>query len=287
MWDRERVHMGLARRLARSMPGVSSRWLKNPCFAVGFNNSGKSTLMSIARRDLGARLYPDEGNGELWFPGLFPWLTVAEGVPPIWHGPETFIEKALEKRNDQDFSQARAQLGAYQVLCRAPSLINDSGMLAALLPRIHAHFPEARYLYMERNGLVSAYIAARMNWMTLLRSPKKYRQYQCSLEFEDVLQRTARYWAWTRLQVETVHRQAPQLMLCLQYEKAFQNLEDTLASLCQFLDLEPRRPLAQIAAEYDYLDMNAVVLTDLSAPHRALIEAAMAEVRAEAKTEVL
>src|SRR5690625_6639859 len=98
MWDRERVHMGLARRLARSMPGVSSRWLKNPCFAVGFNNSGKSTLMSIARRDLGARLYPDEGNGELWFPGLFPWLTVAEGVPPILHGPAKFIEKALEYR---------------------------------------------------------------------------------------------------------------------------------------------------------------------------------------------
>src|SRR5690625_2946981 len=102
MWDRERVHMGLARRLARSMPGVSSRWLRRPCCAVVFNSSVKSTLRSIARRDLGARLYPDESNGELCFPRLFTWLTVAEGVPPIWHAPETFIEKALKKRNDQD-----------------------------------------------------------------------------------------------------------------------------------------------------------------------------------------
>lgn len=267
--------MGLARRLARYAPGLSARQLKNPCFVVGFNNCGKSTLMSIAHRDLGACLYPGEGNGELWFPGFFPWLTVAEGTPPIWHGPEAFIERALEARPDPNFFQARAQLGAYQALCRAPSLVNDSGMLAALLPRIHPHFPDARYLYVKRDGIVSAYLAARREWIIMLRSPGKYMQYQCSLDFEDVLQRTARYWAWAQMQVEQVRQQAPDAVLNLHYEEAFQNLEETLEQLCHFFDLEPRRSLSRIAGEYRYQDMNTVVMADIHPRHRELVQAAI------------
>lgn len=136
---RERIIEGLARRAARWMPTYWAPHLRNPVFVVGFNNSGKSTVVKRLARSPELCVFPGEGNGELWFPGFFPWLRSEVQIKPIWSDPDRFVDAVLAARHGR-FLSARAQLGAYEALNAGRMLVNDSGMLAALAPELLEDF---------------------------------------------------------------------------------------------------------------------------------------------------
>ena len=201
--NQERVALGLCSRLARSNPKYFADKLKNPVFIIGFNNGGKSTLLNALLQQVSFCKYPDEGNAELWFRGFFPWIEAQPKVTPIWYDPELFIKEVINSRDD-DFVQTKAYLGAYQWLMGNDGIINDSGMLGALLPDIVSLFPGARFIHIVRDGRVASYLSARKEWSNMMRSPAKYQSVGCDLEFDSVLKRMARYWGWTVNRISTL-----------------------------------------------------------------------------------
>lgn len=278
MSTRTRVVMGLARRLPQVAPAFWAARLRNPVFVIGFSNSGKSTLMRAIGSLPGVSLYPDEGNSELWFPGLFPWRESRLDVQPIWCDPSRFVAFALE-RQSAGFLHARAQLGAYQWLSGSRWLLNDSGMLASLAPDLLARFPDARFVHFLRDGYVSAYITARLEWAAILRSPGRYKAQNCPLDFGTVLERMARYWAWTIARVDTVASRLPGRVLELRYEDWCRQPGTAVKQVSEFLRL---RLAAHAYPRLDPIeDLEPFVRGETSAREAEILDAAMGAMRAQ------
>jgi hypothetical protein len=230
------AHSG-ARRLAVVLPGFSAARLRNPVFLVGFGSSGKSRLASVLADSPDLHHYPGEGNGDLWFPGQFPWITSTIKAPPIWCDPEAFLKAARTLRGDAGWSRTRALLGAYQFLSGAPRLLNDSGMLASLLPDLVEAFPDARFIHMRRNGVAGTYLTARAEWLTVMRDPLRFREHGCPINFPDILKSMARYRNWTLGRVEAAFMAAPARLVEVEYERWCENPRAILADVCRHLQV--------------------------------------------------
>lgn len=224
----------VARKTRRLAPGYFLSKLQNPVFVVGFNNSGKSTAISLLSNIHELCVYPGEGNAELWFRGHFPWVNSAVDVKPIWVAPDEFI-RSVKDACSNSFSDSRAQLGAYQWIVGGKNLVNDSGMLAALAPDILADFPDAKFIHFVRDGRLASYITARLEWGRIIRSPAKYIEYGCPLRFSDVLKRMAEYWVWTMERMGEVESSIPGSVLELHYEDWWVNPEPMVNAVAQFI----------------------------------------------------
>lgn len=259
----------ICRRLARNFPAFFAERLRQPVLVVGFNNSAKSTMMRALQQYDEIGLYPDEGNSELWFPGFFPWLASTVEVAPVWYNPECFVEAVVQSRDDR-FLQARAYMGAYQWLMGYEYLVNDSGMLAAILPDIAPVFPDARYIHIRRDGRVVSYLAARKEWSQMMRSPAKYKAAKCEFDFQSVLRRVAKYWAFTMSQVDEVAAANPGAVYtvcyeswCLEPDKTVRDIADFLACDGNQLALQWGQPIENmnelVLAEYSTQDKTTVI----------------------------
>ena len=255
----DRVSRGLCRRLACHFPGHFSEQLKSPIFFVGFNNGGKSRLVNLLRTDLSASFYPDEGNGEFWFRDFFPWAEAQPDITPIWYDPDAFVAKVLAHRSD-NFQLSRAYLGAYQYLMNTPSIVNDSGMLGALVPDMYKAFPDAKFVHVIRDGRVASYLSARREWCNMMRSPAAYQAKGCSLDFQDVLARMIRYWAWTVKRVKSVAEQDANKIFEIRYEDWCEKPEGVYHELVQFV--ENKTPSQKCLKHLNLKNMNDIVLND-------------------------
>ena len=264
--------MGLARRIVRAFPAFWANQLKDPIFVVGFNNSGKSTVVRTLRRNTGILVYPDEGNAELWFRGHFPWILSDKRIGPIWSGPDAFIRQVLEARSD-DFLEARAQLGAYQWLNGRKRLLNDSGMLAALAPEIMNRFPDAKFVHFLRDGIVSSYLTARIEWTAIMRSPEKYMRHGLPLDFPSVLTHMARYWAWTVERMDQIARARPGQVLELRYEEWCREPARVIRQILSFLGLED--PGAELQDLTPIRDLTPLILSEISREEWDLLAGAL------------
>lgn len=268
----ERLGMGLARRMARWAPSLTTGRLNDPVFVVGFNNCGKSTAVRVLAEHPELLVYPGEGNGELWFPGYFPWLRSDVPIGPIWTDPQGFVDHVVSRRTD-GFRRARAQLGAYQWLMRRPRILNDSGMLAALLPEVIDRFPEARVVHVVRHGALSSYLTARIEWTAIMRAPRKYLEFGCPIEFPSVLERMARYWAWTVERVDAVAASLRGRFLEVRYEDWCRDPEAYIERLAGFVGLEGWSPGAADLPRFE--DLSEVILDEISDDERRILAEAL------------
>lgn len=264
--------MGLARRLARWTPAPFARRLRDLVFVVGFNNCGKSTAVRVLARHPSLLVYPGEGNGELWFPGFYPWLRSDVPIGPIWTDPQGFVGHVVGGRSD-GFRRARAQLGAYQWLMRRPRVLNDSGMLAALLPDVIDRFPEAKVVHVVRHGAPSSYLTARLEWTAIMRSPRKYVEFGCPVEFPSVLEHMARYWAWTVGRMEAVAASLGERFLELRYEDWCRDPEEYLSRLADFIGLRGWSLAGGGLPKFE--DLSDVILAEMSDSERRILEEAL------------
>jgi len=255
-----RLRSGLPRRLARVAPGSFSRRLRRPVFVVGFNNSGKSTVVRSLQAAPELVAFPGEGNRELWFPGYYPWVELDLAIPPLWYDPQRFIESVVASRTD-GFQSARAELGAYQWISGARRILNDSGMLAPLLPDVVHRFPDAQVVHFVRDGRVAAYLSARRHWSLMQRSPDRYLEHGCSLRFRDVLQRVARYWVWTVERMDELARSGAVPVLRVSYEDWCADPGHVLRGITAFLGDDPSRITADPEPR---TSMNPGVLAEFS-----------------------
>jgi len=230
----DQISQGLCRRMARNFPEYCSKKLQAPVFIVGFNNGGKSTIVRQLINTSSMSLYPYEGNKELWFRGFYPWAEAQPDVGPIWHNPEEFVSAVLATRDD-DFLLSRAYLGAYQLLVGGDSIMNDSGMLGALLPEILSVFPDAKFIHVVRDGRVASYLSARREWCNMMRSPANYQKKGCSLDFQDVLGRMINYWSWTEGRINSVAEKVPGQVYKVRYEDWCNSPDEVFSNLREFV----------------------------------------------------
>lgn len=258
---RQQFIESISRRLARNFPDTFATKLKKPVFVVGFNNSAKSTMMSALQKHPEICFYPHEGNNEIWFPGFFPWLQSNAKVDPVWYNPEAFAEAVLYKHSDT-FLQARAYLGAYQWLMGGEYILNDSGMLAAILKGVSPAFPGAKYIHVLRDGRVVCYLVARREWNLIMRRPSKYKLHHCELGFQSVLRRVALYWAYTLEQVQAIAAEHPGSVYTISYEAWCSDNHKVIQSVADFIglsgDLLPKK------WKYTIENMNDYVLSEYS-----------------------
>jgi len=226
----------IAGRLGPALPGLLGSRVRDPVFVVGFPNSGKSNISQALGRHPELTSCPHEGNSDLWFPGFFPWLESGIQIPPIWFDPDNFVAEWSRGRGEQ-LLRARATLGAYQLLSGGSRLINDSGMLAAVIARIAETFPDARILHVQRDPIVVSYLAAQFEWSRVMRAPLRYEDQGCPMEFPGILASMARYWKWTTSGVKELERSTPGRVLTVRYEDWCMEPEETMRGAMDFLGL--------------------------------------------------
>ncbi len=259
----------LCRRLVKYFPEYFAARLRKPVLVFGFNNSAKSTIMQELLRNSEVNLYPDEGNYEFWFPGFFPWLQSHRNVPPIWYAPEEFVKAVVHSR-EEGFRVARSYLGAYQWLTGGEYMLNDSGMLAAILPDIASVFPDARYIRIQRDGRVVSYLLARQEWSLMMRNPAKYKSLNIEMDFQNVLRKVAKYWAYTVSRGDEVKELKRESFLEVHYETWCQNPDKVIQEISVFLGFSVNisgsgmnpsigNMNAQILAEFTEEDMATVI----------------------------
>jgi hypothetical protein len=264
----------LARRLGPTFPGFFSRRLSPPLLVLGFNNSGKSTIVRNFQLGGDCLLYPGEGNAELWFPGFFPWIESAASFPPIWYDPERFISEVLGRRND-DFRNARAHLAVYQIAMGGKTVIVESGMLAALARHLPQILPESRIVHVLRDGRIASYITARLEWAKMLKSPARYREAGCELDFPSVLDRMARYWAWTVEGLDALHAAEPGRVMELRHETWCQDPTGEERRLRAFCGCSPSENGAGRSQDTgSYVEMSNFILDLISSQEMEIIESA-------------
>jgi hypothetical protein len=233
----------VSKRWGSSLDGLFARLLRRPVFVVGFNNSGKSTLVKGLLQQPGLTPFPGEGNDDLWFPNFYPWWELEVKAPPLWYDPDAFVAAVLESRSD-GFLEARAQLGLYQML-RSPAkrVVNDSGMLAALLPDITSTFSDALFIHMVRDGRVVTHLAAEKALSRIEQHPEKYERAGCPTDEVGVLEAHARYWCWILERVAAASERDPKTTMQVRYEDWCCDPDQAVEEIGSFLGLSRIRAL--------------------------------------------
>lgn len=265
--ERDRVIEGLCRRMAVFFPEYFEKKLKNPVFFIGFNNSGKSMVISGLKRQNRIVVYPDEGNADMWFDGYFPWMIKQPDVPPIWCNPDQFIGSVLGNRED-NYQRSRAQLGAYLWLVGGESIVNDSGMLGGLLPDIINTFENPKIVHFIRDGRVACYLSARREWSNMMRVPDRYQSAGCELEFEFVLEKMAKYWSWTVDRISSLQNKVSSYIE-IRYEDICCDLHEQTRRIESFLDLP--EGVVRKGFSQNIVNMNSIVLSDITESHIQIV----------------
>jgi hypothetical protein len=208
--------------------------LRNPLFLVGFNKSGKSMLVEGLAQQPGISVFPGEGNESLWFRGFYPWVDLDVRVPPLWFDPDAFVRAVVASRRD-GFLDSRAQLGLFQAL-RAPfgTVVNDSGMLAALLPDIVPAFPDAKVIHMVRDGRVVSHTSAQKTLLRIGSRPERYAAARCPADPTAVLEAQASLWCWTLDRVAAAATALPDAVLQVRYEDWCRDPDGVLGQIVDF-----------------------------------------------------
>jgi hypothetical protein len=233
------VIRNLAAKWGPALGRRAASCLRPPVFLVGFNNSGKSTLVEGLAQQPKLALFPGEGNDLIWFRGFYPWWKSDLELAPLWYSPEAFTRAVVDSRSD-GFLEARAQLGAYQALrARGETLVNDSGMLAALLPEIIPAFPDARIIHLVRDGRVTSFLAAQKTMSLIAQHVERYRRSGCPVDAPGVLAAQAKYWCWTVERVRKAEARLPDgSLLQVRYEDWCDDPVGTLRSVARFVDAD-------------------------------------------------
>ncbi|MCC5859841.1 MAG: sulfotransferase [Ectothiorhodospiraceae bacterium] len=234
-------YSALVKKIAVALGGnlklCAGAMLKSPVFVVGFNKSGKSLITSYIANCSGVSVFPGEGNDVLWFKGLYPRHVRPSHVKPLWLDPDSFVREAIDSDPDR-FFKAKSILSIYQLL-RAPTgiLVNDSGMLAAVLPEIIEYFPGAKFVHVVRDGRVVSYVAARKIMQD--GSSNELIRKKCSRhEFESVFQAQAKYWCWILDRVESVRCKNPDSFLTVRYEDFCKDPQRVFLSVREFVGIK-------------------------------------------------
>jgi hypothetical protein len=233
-----------SKSLAAAFPDWAQRRLSNPIFIIGCPRSGTSILHTTvgSHRDIAA--YPTEGN-ELWHPAAHPWYKSGLDFPPMWADPFEFTRVSLGRRTPRQDRLIRATFGAYQWLSGANYFLDKSPLIAFMLAHVLELFPEARFVYIVRDGRAVALSNAKKQQLHLRKtreSANAYREAGYDFPFGILIQKFAAYWSQYVLEVEQQKVKnglvEGETLLEVQYETFCSRPREEISRIAAFLDLE-------------------------------------------------
>jgi hypothetical protein len=226
--------------LGRLFPGWADGQLRNPVLLIGVARSGTTVLADL----LGT--HPQVANwselNHLWDPRGYPWEASDHSRPPDWADPHAFV-RAWWSDTPPEYRRAiRRALGVYQAFARRPVLLNKSPMHTFRVTQMLEMIPEARFVYLVRDGraVVNSYagkIAPKIQTL-----PEAYRNKGLDLSFDELVLALARHWAEAQRQYNQYKGclRADQL-LAVRYEDLCAQPRQVLGSMMQFMGVAPEK----------------------------------------------
>jgi hypothetical protein len=254
-------------RLARHLPGGLMPRVERPVFLLGCGRSGKTVLAELLGRHPDIALFPDEANF-LWHPRLYPWREsdLRDRVPPIWFDPAAFTEKSIIARAPRDIDVLRTTFALYQRMRRRPILLNESALLAFMVPFLQTHFHRPVIVHLVRDGRAAASAWARRQHGGILRRRDRYRAAGYDLSFDEVIDRCAASWNQQVCEIRRrvdESRASGQASFEHRYEDFCADPGAVLTAICGQLDIDPSPVLA---TDMSYVEnRNRVDIGDLPA----------------------
>lgn len=235
-------------RLARHLPGALTPRVQRPVFLLGCGRSGKTVLAGVLGRHPDIALFPDEANF-LWHPRLYPWRDsdLKDRVPPIWVDPQAFTKQSIDARDPHDIDVLKGTFGLYQRMRRRPVLMNESALLAFMIPFLEHSFDRPVILHLVRDGRAAASAWARRQHAAIERRRDRYQAAGYDLSFDAVLDHCAASW---NMQVCEVRRRvvesqgSEQPVVEYRYEDFCADPGAVLTDICAHLEIEAAPVLA-------------------------------------------
>ncbi len=272
--NKKRSIAELAGQLA---PRYFGKRLKNPVFIVGSGRSGTTMLTELLEMHQSIISYPNEAN-ELWHPALYPYHKNTIDVPPIWIDPYKFSSESVKLWPTDWGLKIRAIFSAYQMLVNRPVFLNKTVMANFMLDKVIALFPEAKFIYIVRNGLSVALSYQKKEIEKYKFS--RYDKYKNIIADEKKIRlQHAVYWNETVKQVEKDKKALfnKANFLELKYEDLVANPSEEVEKLLQFINL-PMGTTKDFQAMINTInDRNYKALKELDDTERQSLGAAMTE----------
>jgi hypothetical protein len=265
--------------VARHLPGTLTPRVERPVFLLGCGRSGKTVLAGVLGRHPDIALFPDEANF-LWHPRLYPWRDseLRDRVPPIWVDPRAFTGGSLGARDSHDVDALRSTFGLYQRIRRRPILLNESALLAFMIPFLEHNFDRPVIVHLVRDGRAAASAWARRQHAAIERRRDPYRAAGYDLSFDEVLDHCAASWDQ---QVREVRRRVDESrgsghpVVEYRYEDFCADPGGVLAAICARLEIDPAPVLATDLRHIE--NRNRVDIGNLPADALARMETIMAQ----------
>ncbi len=226
--------------VARLYPAWADRQLHNPVFLIGVARSGTTVLADL----LGA--HPQIANwselNQLWDPKGYPWDGSNDARPPDWSDPQEFVRLWWADTPPEYRRAIRGALGVYQFFSGRPVLLNKSPMHTFRAAHLLEMIPEARFVYLVRDGRAVVYSYAGKIAAKVQANPEPYRRRDLPLPFDQLALKLAEHWALAQQQFETYRATfGVDKLLALRYEDLCAEPRRALSAIFEFAGVSPGR----------------------------------------------
>jgi hypothetical protein len=226
----------LIKNLGKITPGFFGKKLKRPVFIIGSGRSGTTMLNDLLNTHQSIVSYPTEAN-ELWHPALYPYHENNVKISPIWIDPAAFTNKSVSLWPKKWIIKIRSIFSIYQLLSGKPVFLNKTVMINFMLDEVLRGFPDAKFIYMVRNGW-SVALSYQKKESEKYRHPR-YMPFQDIVNSEEKIRLAhAKYWN------ETIKIIDKNKLLFkkdnfyeLKYEKLVVSPYEEIKKLLEFIDL--------------------------------------------------
>lgn len=125
--------------------------LTNPVFIIGSGRSGTTFFKELLRKHPDIFMYPGEAN-DLWHPALYPYHESEIDVPPIWLDPVTFTNTSIANWPVGWGEHIKKEFKNKWLPYKRKVFFHKTVMINFMVPKILELFPNAKFIFMVRNG---------------------------------------------------------------------------------------------------------------------------------------
>ena len=246
------MRKSVALEVARLFPDFWAARLHNPVFIIGCARSGTSLLNDLLDMQKDIAVWSEANN--IWDPRGYPWRKSGQETPPIWIDPAAHTNRWW--RDTQPRAQEiKAAFGLYQFVRRRPFFLNKTPLNTFRIPYLLQMFPQAKFIHLIRDGRAVVQSYTRKQMIDITNAPEPYARMGYAYTPDELALRLADYWKANLAEVEqqdaALGLQAKNQLLTVTYEALCNDLMGTLATICQYIGVDPQRfdnRLSQIKA---------------------------------------
>lgn len=203
-------------------------------FILGTGRSGTTYLTDLLKSQSEISVYPTEANN-LFHPKHYPYNRKRPAVPPIWCDGEKFSYDSSSNWNYLWLINLKAIFGVFVAITRGKIFVCKTVMLTFLLDKLAILFPEARFVFLVRNGYSVVLSQYRKEYKKF--QDPIYRQYLNNADAEVIQKQLAIFWNKSNMNVfEFVDRNKSKCLV-IKYEDLVFDPKKWMSALGEFMNV--------------------------------------------------